>query len=158
MARRRVVVPLELVLPRERAAADDWNLHRLEIAVTGVVEERRRRLRARRWRPSFDVDRAATGEIAHRRREGDRRRRNIAPRADPAEQFVVERVGPRFVVADLARIEAHGDQMIGVEAEIDVLRRRERLCEERGDGEQRERAGDLADDERAAKPLTVASL
>ena len=111
-----------------------------------------------RRRLSFDVDRAAAGEIAHRRRERDRRRRDVAPRADAVQQFVVERVGPRFVVADLPRIEAHGDEMIGVEAEIDVLRRGQRLREERGDGEQRERAGDLADDERAAKALPVASV
>ena len=74
------------------------------------------------------------------------------------QQLVEERVRLRLVVADLPCIEAHGDQMIGVEAEIDVLRRRQGLREERGHGEQRQRPGDLADDERAAQALAVPPL
>ena len=158
IASRRVVDPLVLVVAGECAAANDGDLHRLEIAVARMVEERRRRLGPGRWRLPFDVHRATAGEITHRRGKGDGRGGDVAPRADAMQQLVEERVRLRFVVADLPGIEADGDQMIGVETEIDVLRRRQRLREERGYGEQRERSGDLPDDQRAAKALPVAAL
>ncbi len=59
------------------------------------------------------------------------------------QEIVEEGLGPLVVQTDLPGVEPDGDEMIGGESEIDVLRRGERLREHRGAGEQRQRAGDL---------------
>jgi hypothetical protein len=51
----------------------------------------------------------------------------------------------------LPRIEPHGDQVRGVEPEIDVLCGYGR-ARTSGDDEQRQRSGNLTDDEHAAQP------
>ena len=88
-------------------------------------------------------------------RERDRDRRDVRPRRDATLQLLVELDRAILVVADLFRVEPHRDEMLRVEAQVDVLRGRQRADEEARDDEQRERARNLAHDQQATEALTI---
>ena len=106
---------------------------------------------ARRVRPALHEDAGRVDAARQQRRLRHRDGADARHRAQPLQQLAVEARSCAFVVPVELRVDAEEQQVLRVEADVDLPQVLERAQEQPGADEQHERHRDLHDEQRAAE-------
>src|SRR5271163_1216916 len=121
---------------REFSSAKQGNLQSVQIAVGNLVVAQIRRLLAGRQRMILNPDAIPRAQNAHGYGEGLRHGLNAGKRANTALDFAIDFAAARFLVTDLPNVHGEIENVVGIEAEADLLRSFQTADEEAGDNQQ----------------------